>query len=436
MDTSFWLILSVLPILLAACAGLSAAETALFGLTAQDRARLRRESPAALAAADGLLERPRELLVSLLFINMMSSTLFFVLTSILLIEASRRGSEWLGVLVSAVNLLLMTVVAEVVSKMLAVRRRVEFTRALARPTAWVVSAMGPLRSFLDAAVIAPLARVIAPRASQGGTLSEQELAALIEQGQREGAIDSGEQRLLRQVVRFGTVRVREVMTPRVDMAVLDAGATPEQVRALAKERRLTRVPVADGELDDGVRGLLDVKGYLAALAVARVAPAGGPRVTLEAFLAAVEYVPERATLDKLLDLLRRTGRKVALCVDEYGTVTGIVSARDVVERLVSELRHGDGEEADDPVQMVGLGEWTVPGRLPARDWAEMFGLPHDGRAVTVAGLVLARLGRLPTVGDVVTLGNVRVRVDAVSGRVIDQVTVRLIHAAGEGLGDG
>lgn len=430
MDTGVWIILGVLPVLLAGCTALAAVETALFGLTFQDRTRLKRESPRVVAAVEGLLARPRELLVSLLFLNMMLSTLYFVLTSILLLEATRRDAQWLGVLVSVVNLLLMTVVAEVVSKMLAARRRAEFTRALARPTAVVVAALGPLRSFLDVAVIAPLVRAIAPGRPARRALSEQELAALIEQGGRDGAIDTGEQRVLRQVIRFGSVRVREVMTPRVHMAWLDVSATAEEARSLAAEHRLTRVPVVRGEIDDEVVGLLDVKGYLAAVSVAGFAPAGAaPR--MDGFLAPVVYVPERASLDKLLELLRQSGRKVALCVDEYGAVTGIVSARDVVERLVSELRQDEDEDGNPAVQMVALGEWVVPGRLPARDWAEMFGLAHDGRVSTVAGLVQAHLGRLPVVGDVVTLGNVQLRVDSVSGRVVESITVKIVTAPAE-----
>jgi CBS domain containing-hemolysin-like protein len=81
--------------------------------------------------------------------------------------------------------------------------------------------------------------------------------------------------------------------------------------------------------------------------------------------------------------------------------------------------------------MVGLGEWLVPGRLPAREWAEMFGLKPDARVSTVAGLVLARLGRLPVVGDEVRLGNVRLTVEAVEGRVAERVRVRLVMEGDE-----
>jgi putative hemolysin len=427
-----WVILGLLPVLLALCTANSAAETALFGLTYHDRQRLKRESPKSAALAERLLARPRELLVSLLFINMMVSTLFFVLTSLLLIEATERDLEWLGVLISVVNLLLMTVVAEVVSKMLAAKRRVEFTRALVRPTLLAVAALGPVRTFLDSAVIAPLARLVSPPREQasasdavgagasGGTLTEGELAALVEVGAREGAIDSGERRVLEEVIRFGTLRVREVMTPRVDVVWFDETVSVAEIRAAAERERFTRVPICRGSIDDEVLGLLDVKGYLTSAARGRA-----PKVADH--LAPAVYVPERAALDKGLAHLRNQGAKLALCVDEHGAVTGVVSMRDVVERLVSELRAEPEAGGDEHVQMVGLGQWVVSGRLPAREWAEMFGLKPDRRVTTVAGLVLARLGRLPAVGESVRLGNVRLTVEALEGRIIDRVRVSLVE---------
>jgi putative hemolysin len=438
VTTGILIILAVLPLLLAACTLNSAAETALFGLTYHDRTRLKRVSPRALAAAERLLARPRELLVSILFVNMIVSTLYFVLTSILLIEATSRDMQWLGVAVSLINLLLMTVVAEVVSKMLAARRRVEFTRVLVGPTAIMVAALGPLRSFLDAAVIAPLARVISPggvAAGLAGRLSEGELSTLLEIGAREGTIDTGEQRVLKQVIKLGGMRVRELMTPRVDMVWLEESSTVEDVRSVAVRHGLTRVPVCRGSLDDEVLGMLDVKGYLAAaarLGAGGGASAGGPAgPSLRGFLGPVRFVPDRATLDKLLERMRQTHAKIALCVDEYGAITGAVSTRDVVEHLVREIRSEDARAEDGEVQMVGLGEWLVPGRLPAREWAEMFGLKPDARVSTVAGLVLARLGRLPVVGDEVRLGNVRLTVEAVEGRVAERVRVRLVMEGDE-----
>lgn len=428
------LILLSVPVLLVAAALASAAETALFSLSYTDRVKLRKITPRAADAAAALLTHPRELLVSLLFVNMMVTTVYFVLTSILLLDATRMGVEWLGVLVSVVNLVLMTVVAEVVSKMLAARRRVEFTRLLARPTWLLIRGMGPLRVFLDRGVVAPLARLLVPGAGVGGAVTGEvttgELAALVASGARDGTIDHDEHRVLRQVIHFGSLRVRDVMTPRVELEWVSERAKAEEVVEIARRTGLTRLPVARGSLDGEVTGLLNVKTYLAR-------HARGMTARIADHLEPVRFVPDSAALDRLLEMARARGVKQALCVDEHGAIVGLVATRNIVGRLIAELGADAGsEEALPAVQMIGLGRWLVPGRLPAREWAEMFGLAHDARMTTVAGLVLARLGRLPNVGDTLSLGNVSLRVHSLTGRMVDLLEVSLVERRGAGAAEG
>ncbi len=437
MDALTIAILISLPALLAASALFSSVETALFSLTFQDHVRLKKLAPGPARAAALLLRNPREFLVSLLFINMICTTLYFVLTSLLLLDAA---APWIGIAISVVNLVLMTVGAEVVSKMLAAKRRVEFTRFLAGPTLLLIRGMGPLRIFLDRGIIAPLARLILPHESARQTdLTAEELAALLGGGESDAHIDSGEREVLRQVIHMGAVRVREIMVPRVEIEWLPETATPADVAELAAASHPTRVPLcralgtATG-LDGEVLGMLDVKGYLG-----RWALSGRARPPLIAeFLGAVRFVPENATLDGLLEQMRASGAKAAFCVDEHGAILGLVSLRDVVKRLIAELGGAEetvGERAG--VEQVGTGRWLVPGRLSARAWGEMFGLPIDPRVSTVAGVVYALLGRVPVPEDSVQVQNVRLTVKEVSGRVVDLVEVSIVsaaHGAGAGFG--
>ncbi|MFN0010788.1 MAG: CNNM domain-containing protein [Phycisphaerales bacterium] len=435
MDALTLAILLALPLLLAASALCSSVETALFSLTYQDQARLKKLAPGAARAAAALLRNPREFLVSLLFINMICTTLYFVLTSLLLLEAP---SPWIGIAISVVNLVLMTVGAEVVSKMLAARRRVEFARFLAPPTLLTIRAMGPLRIFLDRGIIAPLSRLILPHESARQTdLTAEELAALLGGGgggETDTHIDSGEREVLREVIHMGSVRVREIMLPRVEIEWLPETATPAEVAELAAASHATRVPVcralasATG-LDGEVLGMLDVKGYLG-----RWALGGGAGRTqappIADFLGAVRFVPENAALDGLLEQMRTSGAKAAFCVDEHGAILGLVSLRDVVKRLIAEL--GGTEESvgeRSGVEQIDTGRWLVPGRLSARDWGEMFGLPIDPRVSTVAGVVYALLGSVPVVGDSVAVQNVVLTVKEVRGRVVELVEVAIVSEA-------
>lgn len=424
-------ILLPLPVPLAVVAVASGVETALFSLTYHDRLRLKRLSPRAASAAGYLLARPRTLLVLVLFVTMAAATVYFVLTSLALLASE---SAWLKVAVGVVNLLLMTLVGEIVSKVLAARYRVEVCRLAAPWVLYVFRAVQPFLLLVENGLVSPLVRVITPdRKSE--RLTEEELDALLHQGSAEGAIDADERRVLGQVIRLSGLRVKDVMTHRVDMQWVDDTATHAEVAALVREKRLTRLPVvkAGEDIDAGVVGLLDVKRYLAA-----VAAGGGEKARLADALDPVRYVPGSASLDKLLEQFASAGTKLGLVVDEHGAVIGIVSTENIVQRLIAELTSDEELELESQVKQLPApdGRWSVPGRLTVRDWATMFGLVGgavEARVSTVGGLIFAKLGRVPRVGDSVTVGNLRLEVLSLVpgerggvGRVVESAAVSLM----------
>jgi len=144
------------------------------------------------------------------------------------------------------------------------------------------------------------------------------------------------------------------------------------------------------------------------------------------FVEPVTYVPESATLDSLLEHFRTSGVHTALVADEHGTIAGLVEIEDAVGRLLP--TPGEGQAGDDEVQMIALGTWMVPGRLPVREWAHVLG-PEGAaagrRVTTVGGLVLAQLGRVPAVGDEVRVGGVVLRVELMHGRSVETVRLSL-----------
>jgi magnesium and cobalt transporter len=180
--------------------------------------------------------------------------------------------------------------------------------------------------------------------------------------------------------------------------------------------------------------MLDARRFLGLLAAGR-----NPRVTEG--LARVVYVPETARLDQLLPLFGKSHSEVVLCVDEYGTVDGLVRIGDVADRLVAKFAESDaiGAEMEELIEQgvsrVEEGRWSVPGRLGVREWAELFGQAVDRRASTVGGLVMSRLGRMPRAGDEVDFGNVRVRVSAMRGNLIERLEVFLEDRARPGKGE-
>ena len=418
---------------LAVVAAASGVETALFSLTYHDRLRLKRLSPRAASAVSYLLARPRTLLVLVLFVTMAASTAYFVLTSLALMASE---STLVQVIVGVVNLLLMTLIGEIVSKVLAARYRVELCRLAAPWVLYVFKGVQPFLRAMEDWLVSPLVRLITPeRALEGlGGLTEEELDALLHQGSAEGAIDADERRVLGQVIRLSGLRVKDVMTHRVDMQWVDERTTHAEIVALVRSKRVTRLPVvkAGEDIDQGVVGLLDVKRYLAGAATTgrerewRVTDALDP----------VRYVPASASLDKLLEQFSSAGVKLGLVVDEHGAVVGIVTTENIVQRLIAELTSDEELEIEAQVSHLSDGRWSVPGRLSVRDWASMFGLSGgtlEARVSTVGGLIFAKLGRVPRVGDVVTIGNLRLEVLAMHGRVVGAAAVSLEGKSGRGV---
>jgi CBS domain containing-hemolysin-like protein len=156
----------------------------------------------------------------------------------------------------------------------------------------------------------------------------------------------------------------------------------------------------------------------------------------------VRYVPGSASLDKLLEQFSSAGVKLGLVVDEHGAVIGIVSTENIVQRLIVELTSDEELELESQVQQIGDARWSVPGRLTVRDWAAMFGLVGgtvEARVSTVGGLIFAKLGRVPRIGDVVTVGNLRLEVLSMVapadgrgvGRVVESAAVSLVGKESE-----
>jgi len=412
-----------LPVLGAASAVCSGSETVLFSLSHSDRVRLRKLSPSAAQDVAELLSKPRRLLILILILNVSANALFFVVSSVLV---RRLEGGPLAIAVSVGSVLGLTLLGEVVPKSLAAVYRVRFATVIAPVVRMIAVVLRPLTAIIDRGVVRPTAMVLRPiGAGEARVISVDELSALLDAGADRGFIDEDEQRLLSDVVGMGTLRVKDVMTPRVRIAWLDERAGREELVTLVKKSGHTKFPVCRGGLDGVVLGVVNAKSYLSSVASGRLpkgAQVGGQAVR-------VPCVPDRARLDQLLDLFRRSRAHVALCVDELGAVTGLIEAEDVVRQMVRPTEAVAAQSSG--VERLSPGRWSVPGRLSARDWADFFEFGEasaavaraDREASTVAGLILCRLGRVPQVGDEVPLGSITLRVSAMSGRVIERVEV-------------
>lgn len=402
----------------------SATETTLFGLTQADRTELERHHPAAFRAATRMMARPRGALISILVMNTTVNVMFFVISSVL---SSRSESPLIAAAIGIGSLMSVIVLGEVVPKLLANAHRVAFTVVLAPLLLGASGVLRPLVVVLDSGVVGPLARVVVPR-ERPPALRTEELEALLEAASAEGLIERDDHRLLGDVVGLNQLRVRDAMTPRGDMPWLDVESGSEGIIEVARTATRPTIALCEGSPDNGVIGIVKVRE-----AVAHASTKAARSINLRKLATEPVFVPDRARMDRLLEFFREHETDTAVCVDEMGAVTGIVVLDDVIRALGFAPVDGSAREHD-RVERIGKNRWSVSGRLPVHDWAELFGAGTgaasiDRRASTVAGLVLVGLGRLPGVGDEVRIGRLSLRVESMSGRSVERVLVTLDEAA-------
>lgn len=252
---------------------------------------------------------------------------------------------------------------------------------LASPAVWVLKASTEM-----------ITTAIGLRGTRSLTVSEDEVRLLIAEGTRAGVFMPREREMIDGVLRLADRSAHAVMTPRVDVAWLEENATTEEIAAFVSVKRLSRIPVCRGNIDNPL-GVVHAKDLIGA-------GLRGEPIRLSDFIVAPLVVPETVSVLTLLDLFRRRGLHMAIVVDEYGSTEGIVTLADVLRSVTGELPE-IGEDTEPGLQRQDDGSWLVDGGYPIDEFEEQVGLKglRGGEYDTVAGWVLHRLGRVPSAGD-------------------------------------
>jgi magnesium and cobalt exporter, CNNM family len=236
-------------------------------------------------------------------------------------------------------------------------------------------------------------RIFSGREPQQATpATEGELQAYIDVGREEGILEKDDEKLLLSIVDFGDTRVREVMTPRTDIVWIDAASAFAPLADLFGSSKYSRIPVVRGSIDTVV-GIVHVKDVFEALRTGRTRPV--TELMREAY-----FVPDSKKVSELLREFQRRHLWMAIVVDEYGGVSGLVTVEDLLEEIVGEIsdEHEDEREA---VTKAGDNVYSVSGRENIETVADLFGRgPEEGEFTTVGGFLAARLGHIPRPGEV------------------------------------
>jgi CBS domain containing-hemolysin-like protein len=319
--------------------------------------------------------------------------------------------------------LLHIVFGELAPKTLAIERTEPVALWVALPIRAFTSVFYPVIWALnETANLAVRAIGLEPLPEHGRAHSEEELRLILGSSLAGGMLSGGHARLLTRALDFPAQTVRQIMVPRADVVYLDLTGTPERIREVALRSGHTRYPLCDGDLDRIV-GVIHIKDLFLA------APQGGEPVDLSKLAREPLLVPESLQVGRLLELFRNSRRHLCIVIDEYGGTSGIATLEDVLEELTGEIQDEFDREVP-KVQDLADGRLSVDATLPVGELQEVLGIEVvDEEVDTLGGLVVARLGRLARVGDVVELDGRRIEVARVRGRRILRLTVHPPAAA-------
>jgi putative hemolysin len=313
---------------------------------------------------------------------------------------------------------LHVVLGELVPKGVALGHKEATALAVARPVRVFFVVFRPFIWVLEEATELVLhALGLEPPGAENEPLSEAELRMVVSQSTRSGEIEEQEQEMLYKVFDFADKEASDVMVPRPEVVALSIDLPPEQALEAVMDSPYTRYPVYRDSLDDVV-GVLHVRDLFSGLR-----ERGMHDVKIEEIVRPAHIVPETKDLAALLSEFRRTNQHMAIVVDEYGEMEGIVTLEDLLEEIVGEIED-EFDLPDESVEQVDDDTIKIDGTFPIDDFNERFhtDLPVEDYH-TVAGFVFGLLGRQPEVGDDISHDGMRFDVLEVEGSRINKLAV-------------
>jgi putative hemolysin len=306
------------------------------------------------------------------------------------------------------------VIGEIVPKQFALRSPEPIAATVARPMRWLSSITAPIAWLLDG-TSALIFRLLGLKRESDNTVTAEELHLVVAEAKTAGVLEEDERAIISGVVRLADRPVREVMTPRTDVDWIDLSASRDELVAALKHIPHSRIPVADGSVDNIV-GVVRARDLLEAVL-------DGRDLNLRALARSAPVIPDLMDAMDALGVLRSAEVPLALVHDEYGHFDGIVTPGSILAALAGTFRH-DVEEGEEPDLVEREdGSWLVSGAASADVLADRLGLnmPHDRDYSTVAGFALSVLKHLPETGETFAHDGWKFEVVDMDGRKIDKL---------------
>jgi putative hemolysin len=411
LESALLVRLLLIGILLVCSAFFSGSEAALFSLSTVQVERMRERGGMAGRIIAALLQRPTNLIITFLVSNEIVNVALTVTATSLALLLYGEGGEYLAIVATMIMLLLC---GEVTPKSIAVRYPERISRLVAWPIQAFDYAITPLRwglrKLVDAVMGAHAERPIS-------LITTDEFKTLVEISEDAGIIDQRERHLIQRVFEFAGHRVSQIMTPRTDIFGLEVGESLLTALPKIKDNRFSRIPVYEGTIDQ-VIGILYAKDLLPYSRHPEL------EVKLQDILHPVFFVPESKQIDDLLREFQRNKVHMAIVVDEYGGVSGLVTMEDALEELVGEIV--DEFDIEEVLwRQIDSQTYVVSARLPLDEFNAKLGMSIPRQdADTIGGHVFHLFGKLPKRGESVSAHGLTLTIEHIKGTRILEIRVR------------
>jgi putative hemolysin len=416
----------------------AAAEVSLLSVRRSRLNELAEQGNVAARAALGLLANPSRLLsatqvgVTLASLGLGwagEDTLYQILLKILNPVITPATTYWLHGLSLAVAFLSISfvhvVIGEVVPKNLAIEKADRLALLMAPALLVFLRISAPFVFVVERAASALSAAIGLRGGHGGGGHSPEELKFIVESSRIEGHLEGFEEDAIQKLLELKEVNARQIMTPRMEIVSVSVDASLDELLRITLEHKYSRLPVYEGK-PEHIIGIVHYKDLVRAwqerkFAADRRIPARP--FLLRRYLRDVLVVPETKPLNQLVDEFRKKHAHLAMVVDEFGTITGLVTLEDVLEQIFGEI--GDEHDVRRPLPIAGAPVIEVDGSTSIRDLASQYKieLPGDAGFETLAGFLLFRLGYIPGPGESVTYGSRTFIVEAMDKNRIARVKI-------------
>ncbi|MSR77559.1 MAG: HlyC/CorC family transporter [Candidatus Omnitrophica bacterium] len=397
--------------LLLLAAFFAAIETALFSLSRIDRNRLQKNHPRWAPWVLRHLEHPRQALTSILIGTLFVQILSTSIVTLMAVEIF--GSGGIGPLLTLFTLVFI-IFGEILPKIVAVRNNELVSLWLSIPLTIFSFLIFPLRKLTRLISDRILSHLIKEKIESIETISEDELKALVKVGEEEGILDRQERHMIQKIFDLGERQVRDIMTPRIDVRGIDIEDSVEKHLQLIKQHHHTEFPVCKGSLDN-ILGVISVQDYVLSETKEALSMLRQPL-----------FVPEIKRIDDVLAEFRNQKHHFAVCVDEYGGTSGIVTLEDILEEVFGEF-YDEYEKVENPIRPYGFHEFLVEAKIPISEFNEKLNLHLEAKeATTLGGYILEHLEEVPEKGKNIHLPECSIRIhEVIRQRRILSVIVRL-----------